>query len=233
MDEASSKTPPSVRWLMKPLQRVDLYDCLVAAGPARHLAVQDLPGSAPGPALGQEKLKEMASMKGCRVLLVEDNEVNLEVSRNILEREGCQVTIAMNGMQALTAYDNAEFDVIFMDCQMPDVDGFEATVAIRERETRSRRRTPIIALTANAIEGDREHCLEVGMDDYAAKPVRRSAIQGMLARWYGDRRAATTPAVGGVSANHGPRDHELRTNSADRYQDTGRFIKSAIKEVAV
>lgn len=123
-------------------------------------------------------------------MLVEDNEVNMEVSRSILAREGCQVTAAANGLKALEAFDTGEFDMIFMDCHMPEMDGFEATAAIRERESGTRRHTPIIALTANAIAGDREHCLRAGMDDYISKPVSRQAIQMMLERWHRDTKSA-------------------------------------------
>ena len=139
----------------------------------------------------------------------------------------------MNGMQALAAYDSAEFDVIFMDCQMPDMDGFEATVAIRERETRSHRRTPIIALTANAIEGDREHCLSIGMDDYVAKPVSRAAVQMMLDRWYGDRPDAPAPVMPEVAPVRQPRElcekalEKLRDLETDDHQGVVQRIMSS------
>jgi CheY-like chemotaxis protein/HPt (histidine-containing phosphotransfer) domain-containing protein len=121
------------------------------------------------------------------VLLVEDNEVNLELSRILLQLEGCEVTPATDGSKGVAAFRNGTFDMVFMDCQMPEMDGFEATAAIRAIEAGSSRRTPIIAVTASAIEGDRERCLRAGMDDYLAKPVSRHAIQTMLARWRNDK----------------------------------------------
>lgn len=163
-------------WLIKPVRRSELYDCLstTAAAQASSRPAEPLP------------FRRAGSLTGGRVMLVEDNEVNMEVSKSILLREGCQVTTATDGLKALAAFENGEFDVILMDCHMPEMDGFEATAAIRAREAGSRRHTPIIALTANAIAGDREHCLRAGMDDYISKPVSRQAIQRMLDRWCRD-----------------------------------------------
>ena len=160
-------------WLIKPVRREELYESLTRTMP-RGQGLQ--PARAATPA-------SPVSFAGRRVLLVEDNEVNMVVARSGLMREGCHVTLAENGREALRAFDSGAFDIIFMDCQMPDMDGFEATAEIRRREATSRRRTPIIALTANAIEGDREYCLRSGMDDYLAKPVSRAGIQMMLGRW--------------------------------------------------
>jgi CheY-like chemotaxis protein/HPt (histidine-containing phosphotransfer) domain-containing protein len=120
---------------------------------------------------------------GMRVLLVEDNPVNLEVGVGILEGFGCDVETATNGVEALLLHNQREFDIIFMDCQMPEMDGFKATAEIRKREANSGRRTPIVALTASAIEGDREQCLAAGMDDYVAKPFTTEQMRAALAAW--------------------------------------------------
>jgi CheY-like chemotaxis protein/HPt (histidine-containing phosphotransfer) domain-containing protein len=120
---------------------------------------------------------------GMRVLLVEDNPVNLEVGVGILEGFGCNVETATNGVEALALHNQREFDIIFMDCQMPEMDGFKATAEIRKREANSGRRTPIVALTASAIEGDREQCLAAGMDDYVAKPFTTEQMRAALAAW--------------------------------------------------
>jgi CheY-like chemotaxis protein len=122
---------------------------------------------------------------GTRVLLVEDNRVNLLVSLGMLERIGCAVETALTGREALERFAPGRYDLVLMDCQMPDMDGFEATVAIRAREPSGVRRTPIVALTANAIEGDRDRCLAVGMDDYLAKPLRLADLRRVVARWGG------------------------------------------------
>jgi CheY-like chemotaxis protein len=117
------------------------------------------------------------------VLLVEDSPVNLEVCLTILESMGCQVETAINGRQALDRYRHREFDLIFMDCQMPEMDGYETTTEIRRREAAFCRRTPIIALTGNVIEGAREKCLAAGMDDYLAKPFTLDQMKTMLISW--------------------------------------------------
>jgi len=120
---------------------------------------------------------------GARVLLVEDNPVNLEVGVGILEGFGCKVDTAANGFEALALHEHGGYRVIFMDCQMPEMDGFKATAEIRKREANSGRRTPIVALTASAIEGDREQCLAAGMDDYVAKPFTTEQMRAALATW--------------------------------------------------
>jgi len=117
------------------------------------------------------------------VLLVEDNPVNLEVASALLENSGCKVDTACNGIEALESYEASEYGVIFMDCQMPEMDGFEAAAEIRRREVGSGRRVPIIALTASAIEGDREQCLAAGMDDYLPKPFTATQMRSVLVSW--------------------------------------------------
>ena len=120
-----------------------------------------------------------------RVLLAEDNIVNQEVARECLVGAGCAVTVVDNGRDAVEAWRDGAFDVILMDCQMPEMDGFEATAEIRAEESRaeSRGHTPIIAVTANALDEDRKRCLAGGMDDYLSKPFDRAALVATLARW--------------------------------------------------
>ncbi len=113
---------------------------------------------------------------GCRVLLVEDNAVNRTLAQRLLEKRGFAVSIATDGKQAIAATQNAEFDLILMDIQMPEMDGFEATAEIRKREKLTVRRTPIIALTAHALKEDRERCLAGGMDAYVTKPIRPAEL---------------------------------------------------------
>jgi CheY-like chemotaxis protein len=102
----------------------------------------------------------------------------------LLTQRGCVVTVANNGREALEHVQRSTFDLVLMDCQMPELDGFGATAAIRAWEASvGRARIPIIAMTANAMAGDREACLAAGMDDYVSKPVRKLALESMLAKW--------------------------------------------------
>jgi len=118
------------------------------------------------------------------VLVVEDNPVNQTVARKRLARFGLDVAIASNGLEAIEAAAEGGYAMIFMDCQMPLMDGFEATAVIRGMEAEGNH-VPIIAMTANALEGDRERCLRAGMDDYLAKPVAKSALRAVVRRWIG------------------------------------------------
>ena len=131
---------------------------------------------------------------GLSVLLAEDNLVNQKVAKRMLEKLGCVVTLAEDGLAAVTAVQKDDYDVVFMDCQMPELDGFDATQRIRELEKDGRRRSLIIAMTANAMQGDRERCLEAGMDDYLPKPIRRRQLHTVVARIAADKPAIEASA---------------------------------------
>jgi len=122
--------------------------------------------------------------KRLRIILAEDNPINQAVVVRILEKMGHQLEIAHNGQQALATLESGAFDLIFMDVQMPVMDGLTATRAIRERERSSGGRIPIIAMTAHAMKGDRERCLEAGMDGYLSKPINSRSIEQMLERYF-------------------------------------------------
>lgn len=123
----------------------------------------------------------MSSMK---ILVAEDNVVNQKVAQAMFKFLGCEVVIANNGEEALNACKDGDFDMVFMDCQMPVMDGYQACGAIREWEQSvNAPRIPIVALTANATEGDREKCLDAGMDDYLAKPFSGDQIQEKVEKW--------------------------------------------------
>jgi len=120
------------------------------------------------------------------VLVAEDNPMNQEMCRFMLEELGCRVEVVQNGARAVEAAAKQDYDLVFMDCQMPEMDGYEATARIRRHESsgeKKGRRLPIIALTAHAMQGDREHCLASGMDDYLAKPFNMNELADMLYRW--------------------------------------------------
>jgi signal transduction histidine kinase/CheY-like chemotaxis protein len=133
---------------------------------------------------------------GRRVLIAEDNLVNQRVATRFIEKLGCQVDIVANGLEAVAASERLRYDLILMDCQMPEMDGFAATAVIRERQGDGGR-VPIVALTANALAGDRERCLAAGMDDYLAKPVTAADIAAICRRWLPAprRRTAGTPVL--------------------------------------
>jgi CheY-like chemotaxis protein len=123
------------------------------------------------------------------VLVVEDNAANLKVAVRMLERLGYRAEVASDGAEAVTMLEHMQFDAVLMDCQMPEMDGYEATRLIRKNE-RAGRRVPIIAMTAAALSGDRERCLAAGMDDYISKPVKLHVVAAVLERWL----AAPKPA---------------------------------------
>jgi hypothetical protein len=124
------------------------------------------------------------------VLVVEDSPVNRLVAGRVLERAGFRTQLVDDALQALAALDVRQFDAILMDCQMPGMDGYEATRELRRRESAGGRHTPVIAMTAHAMTGDRERCLDAGMDDYITKPVRSQVLVEVLQRWIGEERVA-------------------------------------------
>ena len=203
-----------VAWLQKPVRQSTLRTCL------RNYRQ----GYVAAPAVGEGKALTPPALAG-RVLLVEDNPVNREVAIGLLELLGCHVDSAEDGRQALEVSATSAYDIIFMDCQMPIMDGFTATARIRERERQTQAaRTPIIALTANAMAGDRDHCLAAGMDDYLSKPFSQDQMKEMLSRWLSQtdlsslhRDQTTTPskAVPEPSAPTTPAEHGESSSVVD------------------
>jgi signal transduction histidine kinase/DNA-binding response OmpR family regulator len=162
-----------VQRLMKPVKPSELFDAVVRAlGPAAGPA----PAAAAGPA------EKPAPAGGMRVLLAEDNPVNQLLAVRLLEKHGHRVRVVEDGASAVEAVGRETFDVVLMDVQMPVMGGFEAVAAIRAREAVSGGHTPIVAMTANAMAGDREACLAAGMDAYVAKPVQAGSLLEVLAR---------------------------------------------------
>ena len=169
-------------WVNKPVRRGELWQCMAA--------VLGKGAAAPVPL---RPIEPRAAPIGARVLLVEDNRVNQEICKAMLRKLGCEVEVASDGRAGVDAAFAASFDVVLMDCQMPVMDGFQATGAIRAREAEldvelrasglPARRLPIIALTANAMQGDRERCIASGMDDYLAKPFKKDQLVELLQRW--------------------------------------------------
>jgi PAS domain S-box-containing protein len=175
-----------------PLYQPELRRAAHARGLAQYLPLPILPGqlralvepvrpAEPRPAQGPEA-GASGSRPVLRVLLAEDNLVNQKVAQAMLRKLGVEADVATNGLEALDALLGVSYDLVLMDCQMPEMDGFEASRRIRDRE-RGSRRIPIVAMTANAMVGDRERCLESGMDDYIPKPVRMEDLRRALGRW--------------------------------------------------
>ena len=132
------------------------------------------------------KVEAEETLPRCRILLVEDNKVNQIVATRFLIRLGQDVEIANDGAEAVSISREQTFDLILMDCQMPEMDGFEATRRIREQEEKSEggpRRMPIIALTANATQGDEQRCLDAGMDAYCSKPINPKTLFRTILQW--------------------------------------------------
>jgi CheY-like chemotaxis protein/HPt (histidine-containing phosphotransfer) domain-containing protein len=159
-------------YLMKPVRQNEL-----------RRAVQEALGSS-----GSDEGQQVAvsangnGVPSLRILLVEDNPVNQELAIRLLERKGHRITVASDGREAIEIWERQPFDMILMDVQMPVLDGLAATAAIRARESARGGHTPILAMTAYAMKGDRDRCLEAGMDDYVSKPIRSEELYGAIAR---------------------------------------------------
>lgn len=166
------------------------------------------------------------------LLLVEDNAMNQLVATKILAKIGYEVVVAGNGIEALEAMVDAEYDAVLMDCQMPEMDGYTATREIRRREGGTRH-TPVIAMTAAAMQGDREECLAAGMDDYLTKPIRPDAVAEALARWVTltDRSTpATEPEVATSDGDAASLDDERLSMLRDLDDGDGVLLASIVDE---
>ena len=176
-------------YLTKPIRRAELLSTILTAVHA-----------APGAALIAHPSRHSVehTSQNLRILLTEDNLVNQKLAVRLLEKRGHSVTIANNGREAIDAIECGQFDVVLMDVQMPEMDGFEATQIVRSRERETGRHLPIVAMTAHAMKGDREKCLEVGMDGYISKPLHPTELFEVV-------ETLGTPSNGRTStSNHAP-----------------------------
>ena len=194
VDEAGQ--PGIEAFLTKPVRQSDLYDALVTV----------MSGAAP-------EVKRLVTLRGRgdqkaaahRVLVAEDNPVNQKVAAHMLENLGYQADVVADGREALEAVAGTPYGAVLMDVQMPGMDGYRATRRIRDQEERSgrrnmmmglrKRRIPIIAMTASAMQGDRERAIEAGMDDYVSKPVSRNELGAVLGRWISGTPAYRVPVA--------------------------------------
>lgn len=166
-------------WISKPVKKAQLLRAIRSAINEDPLASKSK----------SQPARQSCMPKELNVLLVEDNKVNQRVATKLLENLGCSVIIAENGAEAVELTSYMGFDLVLMDIQMPVMDGYEATLAIRQRESKTKEHLHIVAMTANAMEGDRERCLLAGMNDYLSKPVRREELNKILSSMKGKRAA--------------------------------------------
>jgi len=176
-DSARCRELGVAAYLVKPVSAGDLLRSIVTVLAKAVVEAPRRAGS-PAPAAGTAR----------RILLAEDNQVNLFVALAMLQQAGHAVTVAANGREALREFHSGTFDLVLMDVQMPEMGGLEATRAIREHEAEHGGHIPIIAMTAHAMKGDREMCLDAGMDDYVSKPIVRRELLRLV-------QAAGTPAA--------------------------------------
>ena len=202
--------------LSKPVKQSQLFDCLssVVAGTSA-----DRPASTEVDTLNA--VQDSPSKKGrerVRILVAEDNPVNQRVALSMLEELGFRAEAVANGRQAVEALERSAYDIVLMDCQMPEMDGYEAAVEIRRREGTSRH-TKLIAMTASAIEGEREKCLSAGMDDYLSKPVRDDELAAMMDHW------SKPAAERGMDFDRPPQVEVLDPAVVDRFRSMPRSGK--------
>jgi CheY-like chemotaxis protein len=182
MTQDELKAAGIASYVVKPIKQSRLFDCLVNAMGRATFEHRPRPGAVDSDA--GEAPPHLAKL---RILIAEDNRVNQRVAVGQLKRFGCDADVAANGLEVLEALKQVPYDVIFMDCQMPEMDGYEAARAIRTSESDPGSCTwkvpiYIVAMTANAMQGDREKCFASGMDDYVSKPVRLLDLRAALER---------------------------------------------------
>ena len=210
LESTDLSTSPFAACLTKPIKQNQLHEVLLQVmGGSKRSPRKPVPANKLDATLGQRL--------PLHLLMADDNVVNQKVALRLFDQMGYRIDIAADGLEAIQAWERQDYDIIFMDMQMPEMDGLEATRRIRERETeRAKGPNPkppavIIAMTASAMTGDREKCLEAGMDDYLAKPVRPEAVQAALQRW-GPNLARNSPG---------------RQAAADRKAEPGQHPRAA------
>jgi CheY-like chemotaxis protein len=182
---------PIAARVTKPVKQSKLADAITQAlGQARAAEAQR-----------REDVAEKEKVGPLRILLAEDGLVNQKLAIALLRKKGHDVTVANNGKEAVECVAEQDFDVILMDVEMPEMDGYQATAAVREREKQSSNHTPIIAMTAHAMKGDRERCLAAGMDAYVAKPVRAEELHRTI------ESVVATPATRASDSSASDRTH--------------------------
>jgi len=189
-DASTAREIGIAAYLMKPVKQSQLFDCLATVMSGSEAAASSAANSnvVSGAAnqnnlITRHSLAETRPAQTARILIAEDNAVNQKVAKRQVEKLGYTADVVVNGVEALAALAEYSYDIVLMDCQMPEMDGYAATAEIRRREEGTKKRTVIVALTANAMEGEAEKCLAAGMDDYLSKPVNVGELQQILERW--------------------------------------------------
>jgi len=185
-DVARCKEVGISAYLVKPIKQSQLFDAIMSS--MRYAAVE------PEPKKVITKYTIEETRKKLRILLAEDNPVNQKLAIAMLHKRGHEVAAVENGRQALEMLEREPFDLVLMDVQMPEMDGFTATRIIREREKATGRHIPIVAMTAHALKGDRERCIEAGMDDYVSKPIKRLQLYETIERVVAETSRGRSPA---------------------------------------
>ena len=208
--------------LVKPIQPSELLDAILSA-----LSLHATEPSGPQDKTQDEtqSLPQSNWRQGMKVLLAEDNAVNRTLATRLLQKHGHTVVVVENGRQALEALERETVDLVLMDVQMPEMDGLEATAAIREKEEKTGDHLPIIALTAHAMKGDREKCLAAGTDDYLTKPIRTADLFAAVERLAHAKTIATAEATSIVNS---PRAKVFDNDAALRHVEGDRDLLDEI-----
>jgi CheY-like chemotaxis protein/HPt (histidine-containing phosphotransfer) domain-containing protein len=206
-DAAKCEALGVAAYLLKPVRHAELRRAI-----GRVLRGEDLPGG--GALMTRGLLQEQSEERlGMHILLAEDNAVNRKLAIRLLEKRGHRVSVATNGREALDQLEGAEFDLVLMDVQMPEMDGLEATRRLREREDRSGhgtgQRQAVVAMTALVMKGDRERCIAAGMDGYLSKPIRPQELDEILDRYAGAESSASDTAKAEAAGTSCVRTEEL------------------------
>jgi PAS domain S-box-containing protein len=223
-DVARAKTVGVAAALSKPVKQSELWDAIVTA--------LNVPGRQKARAASSSAERRRArARRPLRVLLAEDNPVNQEVALRLLERRGHSVIVAENGKQALTAIERHKFDLVLMDVQMPEMGGLEATQLIREKEKSTGEHLPILAMTAHAMQGDRERCIAAGMDGYLAKPIDPKAflqtVEGISQR-AAQSETTSKEVVGREDAGDGRRSLDAKV-LLEWFSGNRKLLRSIVK----
>jgi CheY-like chemotaxis protein len=186
-------------YLVKPIRQGELLQAICD--------VLNLSTQKKAPLVTRHTLREYRNRS--RILLAEDNAVNRTLAVRLLEKRGYIVSATVNGREALSAFEKEDFDIVLMDVQMPEMDGFGATAAIREMERSKGGHIPIVAMTAHALKGDEERCLLAGMDAYVSKPIRTIELFATIERLLGKNNESGAPDESGTQKEFTPGDEAL------------------------